>query len=298
MSAPTLAEDPSRPIVDGDARVPPPALSPAPAAADARPPVRLDRDGHVARLTIDRPDALNAMDSHAHLALSRALDAIEADPDCWIVVLTGAGERAFSAGRDLKEVAREPLMDEAERAALAARWAGLRRLTDRHDFFRPVIARVNGMALGGGFELALACDVIVAAEHASFALPEPRRGLVAMAGGMHRLPRQLPLKLAMGMLLTGRPLAAREALAHGLVNEVVPAADLDVAVGRWVADMLACAPLSLQATKQCAMAGLGRPLAEAMAASYPLEARRKRSADSIEGPRAFAERRSPRWTGS
>lgn len=260
-------------------------------------PVLLALDGHVATLTIDRPDALNAMDSHAHLALSQLLDDIAANDQVRVVVLTGAGERAFSAGRDLKEVAAEPSMTDEERAALAGRWAATRRLTDRHDFYKPIIARVNGMALGGGFELALACDLIVAADHAQFALPEPRRGLIAMAGGMHRLPRQLPLKIAMGMLLTGRPLTADAALRHGLVNQVVPLAELDAAVAAWVADILACAPLSVQATKQCAMDGLGRPLPDALAAVYSLEQQRRASRDSIEGPRAFAARRAPVWEG-
>jgi enoyl-CoA hydratase/carnithine racemase len=260
-------------------------------------PVLLTLDGHVATLTINRPEALNAMDSHAHLALSRLLDEVARNDEVRVVVLTGVGERAFSAGRDLKEVAAEADMGADQRAALAARWSEVRRLTDRHDFHKPLIARVNGLALGGGFELALACDLIVAADHASFALPEPRRGLIATAGGVHRLPRQLPLKTAMGMLLTGRTMPAAEALRHGLVNEVVPAAQLDAAVGAWVADVLACAPLSVQATKQCAMEGLGRPLADALRAAYPLEERRRASADSVEGPRAFAAKRAPVWKG-
>jgi enoyl-CoA hydratase/carnithine racemase len=260
-------------------------------------PVLLTLDGHVATLTINRPEAMNAMDSHAHLALSRLLDEIARNDEVRVVVLTGVGERAFSAGRDLKEVATETDMSADQRAALAARWAEVRRLTDRHDFHKPLIARVNGLALGGGLELALACDLIVAADHASFALPEPRRGLIATAGGVHRLPRQLPLKTAMGMLLTGRAMAAAEALRHGLVNEVVPAAQLDAAVAAWVADVLACAPLSVQATKQCAMEGLGRPLADALRAAYPLEERRRASEDSVEGPRAFAAKRAPVWKG-
>ncbi|HEX8606561.1 MAG TPA: enoyl-CoA hydratase-related protein, partial [Pseudoduganella sp.] len=174
-------------------------------------PVLCEVTGHVARLTINRPEALNAMDSHAHLALSNALDAIEADDAVRVVVLTGAGPKAFSAGRDLKEVAAEREMSKADRAALARRWSATRRLTDRHDFHKPLIAAVNGIAYGGGFELALACDIIVAADHAGFALPEPRRGLIATAGGVHRLPRQVPLKVAMGMLLTGQPVSAQRA---------------------------------------------------------------------------------------
>jgi len=263
----------------------------------AEPPVLMTVAGHVATLTINRPLVRNAMDSHAHLALSQALDAIQADDGIRVVVLTGAGDQAFSAGRDLKEVAAQPEMDEAGRQALEARWAQVRRLTDRHDFFKPVIARVNGLALGGGFELALACDLIVAAEQASFALPEPRRGLIATAGGVHRLPRQLPLKAAMGMLLTGRSMTAGQAWQMGLVNEVVPLAGLDDAVAAWAQDILACAPLSVQATKQAAMLGLGQPLAQAQAASYPLEEKRQASLDSKEGPRAFAAKRTPVWLG-
>lgn len=260
--------------------------------------ILVEKRQHVATLTIDRPDVLNAMDSHAHLALSEALDDTEADPQIRVVVLTGAGERAFSAGRDLRELAAEKTMTASEQAELKARWSRVRRLTDRHDFFKPIVARVNGIALGGGFELALACDLIVASDNASFALPEPKRGLIAMAGGVHRLPRQLPLKLAMGMLLTGDAMSARTAAQWGLVNECVPLADLDDAVARWVERLLACAPLSLQATKQCAMQGLDRPLSEALAARYSIETERQASHDSVEGPRAFVEKRAPRWTGT
>lgn len=260
-------------------------------------PILYQVDGHVATLTINRPQAMNAMDSFAHLALSQALDRIAADDKVRVVVLTGSGDRAFSAGRDLKEVSRESGMPEEEREQLAARWRQLRRLTDRHDFFKPIIARVNGLALGGGFELALACDIIVAADHVTFALPEPKRGLIAMAGGVHRLPRQLPLKTAMGMLLTGRSMSAARALELGLVNEVVPQSDLDAAVAAWVSDILECAPLAIQSTKQCAMVGLGRSVRDAMTASYAIEEQRKTSADSQEGPRAFAAKRTPVWTG-
>ena len=260
-------------------------------------PIIFEIRDHVARLTINRPDAMNAMDSHAHLALSTALDHIEENNEIRVVVLTGAGERAFSAGRDLKEVAAEQDMSVEQRTALAARWAQVRRLTDRHDFFKPIIARVNGLALGGGFELALACDIIVAADHASFALPEPKRGLIATAGGVHRLPRQVPLKTAMGMLLSGRALAAPRAHELGLVNEVVRREDLDAAVDAWVHDLLECAPLSLQATKQCALLGLGSPLSRAMNSVYPLEELRRHSEDSREGPRAFTEKRRPVWRG-
>ncbi len=201
-------------------------------------PILYQVEGHVTTLTINRPEALNSMDSFAHLRLSQAFDQIAADDQIRVVVLTGSGERAFSAGRDLKEIALEQDMSEAQKEALAARWQQVRRLTDRHDFFKPVVARVNGLALGGGFELALACDIIVAADHVMFSLPEPKRGLIATAGGVHRLPRQLPLKTAMGMLLTGRPISALRAFVLGLVNEVVPQQELDAAVASWSAIFL------------------------------------------------------------
>jgi enoyl-CoA hydratase/carnithine racemase len=250
---------------------------------------------NVATLTINRPERMNAMDSHAHLALSEALDRLAEDARVRVIVLTGAGDRAFSAGRDLKELAGQA--GGPNEAEIAERWTHIRRLTDRFDFPKPIIARVRGLALGGGFELALACDIIVAADDASFALPEPRRGLIPFAGGVHRLPRQIPLKAAMGLLLTGRPLSAQRAYELGLVTEVVPAADLDAAVAGYVADIIACAPLSITAIRESVALGLGRPLAEAMAAAYPSEIRRAASRDSIEGPRAFAEKRAPVWTG-
>jgi enoyl-CoA hydratase/carnithine racemase len=254
-------------------------------------PVLLDIADGVGRLTINRPERLNAMDSHAHLALSEALDTCAADPEVRVLVLTGAGDRAFSVGRDLRELA-----GDAD-PAVADRWAKVRRLTDRHDFPKPIIAQVRGMALGGGFEIAMACDIIVAAEDATFALPEPRRGLIPFAGGVHRLPRQLPLKVAMGLLLTGRTMDAGRAYTLGLVNEVVPVSGLDAAVSTWVADILSCAPLSIRAIKQCVVDGLSLPLEQAMIAIYPAEEARKASSDSLEGPRAFAEKRAPIWAG-
>ena len=171
----------------------------------------------------------------------------------WVAIFTGAGERAFSAGNDLKfqaqgGVARMP-PTRLRRHHVARATCGSR-----------VIAAVNGVALGGGLELALACDIIVAADHARLGLPEPRVGLMAAAGGVHRLPRHIPLKVAMGMMLTGRHVTAAEALRVGLVNEVVPAAELMPTAERWAKEILECSPLSVQATKQAALEGLGKPL--------------------------------------
>jgi enoyl-CoA hydratase/carnithine racemase len=221
------------------------------------PSILLERNGHVARLTINRPHVLNAMDIEAHETLTAYLEQCESDDAVRVIVLTGAGEHAFSVGRDLKSMAAENELTGAPREDLESRWARMRRLTHRDDLTKPIIARVNGMALGGGFEIALACDVIIAAESARFALPEPTRGLIPFAGGVHRLPRQIPLKVAMGYLLTGRSMTSARAEALGLVNAVVPFDALDAEVESWTRDMLACAPLALRAIKQCAMQGLG-----------------------------------------
>ena len=176
--------------------------------------------------------------------------------------------------------------------------SGFAGLTRRFDLDKPVVAAVNGLALGGGLEIALACDLIVAAEHAKFGFPEPRVRLAAMGGGVHRLVRQLPDKVAMGLLLTGRQFSAQEAQAYGLVNEVVPGERLDGAAQVWVEDMLACAPLALRATKQVARRNLDFPtLAAAIRGDYPAAERMLESEDAVEGPRAFAEKRDPVWRG-
>ncbi len=161
-----------------------------------------------------------------------------------------------------------------------------------------MIAAVNGVAMGGGFEIALACDLIIASEDAKFALPEPRVGLAALAGGIHRLPRQIPLKHAMGMMLTGRRVSAEEGHALGFVNEVVPAAELMATARRWAEQICECAPLSVRATKQAAMQGLAHgTIEEAMAVRYEGIHAMIKSEDFVEGPRAFAEKRKPAWKG-
>jgi enoyl-CoA hydratase/carnithine racemase len=263
---------------------------------DVIPSILYEQTGPIARLTINRPHVLNAMDTDAHEALSGCLDRCETDPQVRVVVLTGAGDRAFSVGRDLKAMAIEHALGPDDKRALEERWSKIRRLTDRRDFTKPLIARVNGLALGGGFEIALACDLIIAAETASFALPEPKRGLIPFAGGVHRLPRQIPLKTALGYLLTGRSMTSERAHALGLVNAVVPSNQLDAEVHCWASDILNCAPLAVRAIKQCVMQGLELSLPEALGAEYSLESARRASNDSIEGPRAFAEKRQPVWT--
>lgn len=259
--------------------------------------VRYERDGHVARVTLNRPAVLNAMDLRMHTELGEVWDEVERDDAVRLVVLTGAGERAFSVGQDLKERA---ALDRAGAAATSFGSRGLPgwpRLTERFGFSKPVLARVRGYALGGGFELVLACDLVVAGESAVFALPEAGLGLIPGAGGAFRLARQLPLKVAMGYLLTGRRMTAAQALQFGLVNEVVPDDGLDECVERWVADLLRCAPLSQRALKEAVSRSVDMPLEDAFTASYHWEQVRRASEDAREGPRAFAEGRAPVWRG-
>ena len=249
-----------------------------------------EKDGHVATITMNRRERMNAVHPPAAEELSQIWDDALTDDKVWVVVLTGAGEKAFSAGNDLKYTAEHGFPKKRIKG-------GFGGLTDRTDIWKPTIAAVNGFALGGGFEMALSCDIIVAAEHARLGLPEPRVGLAAAAGGVHRLPRQMPLKIALGYMLTGKHMTAQEAHGWGVVNEVVPLADLMSTVKRWADEIQECAPLSVRATKQCAMMGAGLTLDEALGQSYPALKEMMNSEDVKEGPRAFAEKRKPNWQG-
>lgn len=256
------------------------------------------KEDGVAHVTLNRPEVLNAMNMAMHEELSAAWDDIEADTGVRVAVLTGAGNRSFSVGQDLKERAALDAGGGPRTSFGSAGWPGYPRLTERFRMSKPVIAKVRGYALGGGFELALACDVIVASQDAVFALPEARLGLVPGAGGVFRLARQLPLKLAAGYLLTGRRIAADDAARFGLVNEVVPPADLDACAAAWARDIIRCAPLSVSAIKESMMRSVDMPLEDAFTASYAWEEIRRNSADPVEGVRAYIENRRPRWRGA
>ncbi len=254
-----------------------------------------ERRGHIAYVTINRPEVLNALHRDANRELSAIWDDFAADPDAWVAILAGAGERAFSAGNDLKWTAENQAEFNAPEGPLKGGFGGI---VTRFDLFKPIIAAVRGWAMGGGFEMALACDIIVAADTARFGLPEPRVGLMALAGGMHRLPRQLPLKIAMGMMLRGKPIDAAEAYRLGLANVVVPHDEVMATAQRWANEILECAPLAVRATKQSAMVGLDLPLESAIRREYDWELAQKVSVDWVEGPLAFAEKRPPVWKGA
>jgi dehydration protein DpgD len=251
------------------------------------------QDGHVARITIRRPEVLNALHDDAHLELNAAWSKVEADDSVWVAILTGAGDKAFCVGADLKH---------ASAGSPQVYWVlpkpgGFGGLTERFSLTKPVIAAVNGYALGGGFEMVLSCDIVVAAEHARFGLPEPRVGMMACDGGVHRLVRQLPIKIAMGMLLTGQQITSAEAHAWGLVNEVVPGEHVLDAAERWASKILECAPLSIRATKEAALGGLHLPLSDAINRRYAGMLRWMAAEDTRDGPRAFVEKRTPAWVG-
>lgn len=252
--------------------------------------IQVETGDHITTVTINRPEVMNALHPPASEELGRAFDAFAADDDQWVAIVTGAGAHAFSAGNDLKVAASGEKFDVKPSG-------GFGGITNRHDLWKPVIGAVNGVALGGGFEIAMACDILIAAENATFGLPEPRVGFVAGAGGMHRLPRTVPLKVAMGMLLRGKPIDAAEAYRLGLVNEVVPAEALMDTARTWAREIMECAPISVRLSKQAALMNLHLPLEEAMRTPVPLTPVWQGSHDLREGPLAFAEKRKPRWQG-
>lgn len=252
-------------------------------------------DGRVLHVTINRPERMNAIDPETNQLMHEAMDRFSHDDSLWVAVIRGSGGRAFSAGGDLKAMMEASLGG----AAYTIPATGYGGLTSRFDLDKPVIAAVNGLAFGGGFEIALASDIVIAADHARFAMPEPKSGIVAYAGGIHRLSRQLPLKQAMELLLTGDPISAATALEWGLINQIVPLDQLDDAVSVMVGRILANAPLAMQATKQCVQRGANLTLAEAIAGQdtqvYPALEKMRASDDIKEGIGAFVGKRRPNW---
>lgn len=258
----------------------------------SNPSVIVNKNNHITVITIDRQRYANAIDSATSHKLSDAFDDFANDSDQWVAILTGAGQKYFCSGMDLNE------RNAAGRRPQPV--MGFGGLTKRFGLHKPVIASVNGAAVGGGFELALACDFIIASEHAIFALPEVKRGLAALGGGIQRLARALGHRRALEVLLTGKQIKASEAEHLGLANRVVPAKDLEKETRSFAEKILTAAPLAVRATKETLMRGLDEPsLMDTLAGQdmYPSVADMRNSEDAKEGPLAFIEKRKPVWRG-
>ncbi len=249
-----------------------------------------DRQGHIEILTINRPEARNAINGAVSRAFTAAFDSLEDDADCWVVIVTGAGDKAFSAGMDLKA------FTAGEAGEIMGTKGGFGGIAQR-DFPKPLIAAVNGSALAGGCEIMLSCDLVVAVEEATFGIPEVKRGLMAGAGGLFRLPKRIPQAIAMEMALTGDSIDARRALEIGLINRVVPAARLMEEALALAGTIAENAPLAVRASKRVMKQAGEVPDAEAWAINHSVVPDVFGSADAREGPIAFAEKRKPNWTG-
>ncbi|MCC7120912.1 MAG: enoyl-CoA hydratase/isomerase family protein [Gammaproteobacteria bacterium] len=248
---------------------------------------------HVTRITLNRPDVLNAINQQMHDELQAAFDAFAGDDTQYVCVVAGAGGRAFSAGSDLKSIARTGRPHVYPQHGYAG-------LIERFDLDKPLIAAVDGVAVGGGFELALACDLIIATTRSRFGLPEPLVGAVALGGGMHRLARQIGQKHALRLILTGDLIGADEACQMGIITALVEPDGFDAAITDWCQRLLRCAPLSLRASKQAVMRGLDEPSLQAALkhqGEYPAFKAWLNSSDRFEGAAAFAEKRPPQWKG-
>ena len=252
--------------------------------------VLYEKRDRIAYVTLNRPERMNALHPPTSMELDRIWADFIDDEDLWVAILTGAGERAFCAGADLKYRAQEASADELLRPVYKP------HILDR--CWKPIIAAINGYALGGGLQLALRCDILIAAENAKLGLPEARRGQIDDTGAI-KLPKRMPHYLAMGLLLTGKFVTAREAQAMGLINQVVPMNELHSTAQRWAEEILECSPLATQAVKQAALSLSELPTEVALTRVERLEAvqRLRNSEDYVEGPRAFAEKRKPAWQG-
>jgi len=253
--------------------------------------VKVDRHDHVTVITLNRPEVLNALHGPANRELNGIFDAFAEDPDQWVAIITGAGDRAFCAGYDLKSVAD---------AGIELPPGGFAGITARFDLVKPVIAAVNGFAFGGGFETALACDIIVASDDAQFALPEPRVGLAALAGGLLRLPRAIGEKRAMEIILTCRRVSAEEGRTLGFVADAVPREKLMDRAMEIALRICEASPAAVRASKEVAgRLAADEPLSRAYVLQNegPAVAAMLVSPDLREGPLAFSQKRPPRWSG-
>ncbi len=243
------------------------------------------KEGRIAIFTINRPEAMNAMNVEATSELHEAMVDFRDDPDLWVGIITGAGERAFSAGADIKDML--PFMKEHRDSPWAMPATPMRGL----ELWKPLIAAINGLALGGGLEIALACDIRIASENARFGTPEVTLGLIPGWGGTQRLPRMVPWCKAAEILLMGRLIDAQEAYRIGLVNKVVPVEELMPTAREWAEVICQAGPLAVRAAKEAMIRGCGMTLEEGLRLENSLEAYLLETEDFTEGTTAFVEKR-------
>ncbi|MGQ9572888.1 MAG: enoyl-CoA hydratase-related protein [Dehalococcoidia bacterium] len=251
-----------------------------------------EKKGRIAYITINRPERMNAVSPETSRELLQAFSEFRDDDELWVAILTGAGEKAFSAGADL--VAMAQALASGDFASHDLPFGGI---TKGFQIWKPIIAAINGYCLAGGLELALCCDIRVAAEHATLGLTEVTRAIMPGGGGTQRLPRAIPLTYAMELLLTGGRIDAQTALRWGLVSHVVPLAELMPKAEKIANAICECGPLAVRATKQAAYQGLDMSLEEGLALETRFQADVYRTEDAREGPLAFAQKRKPQYKG-
>ncbi len=254
--------------------------------------VRYEQQDRIVTITMNRPDAMNAIDPETNQALIEAWTRFRDDDSAWVAILTGAGEKAFSAGADLKKMIPASF---SRPGGGRHNDLGLGGITRGLEIWKPMIAAINGFCLAGGLEQALCCDLRIAAPHATFGLTEVRWAIMPGAGGTQRLPRSAPLAKAMEMILMARTLTAEQALAHGLVNAVVPLPELMPTARKWAEEICGLGPLGVRAAKEAVLRGLTMPLGDGLRLEAFLSGTLRGTEDAVEGPKAFAEKRKPNF---
>lgn len=256
--------------------------------------VLYEKKGQLAYVTINRPERRNAIDPKTSQEMKDVFEAFKADDDAWVAILTGAGEQAFSAGADLVAMAAALGGGSTDGVPMNVPFGGITR---GYECYKPIIAAINGFCLAGGLEVALSCDIRIAADHASFGLPEPKRAIIPGAGGTQRLPRAVPQAFAMELLLTGERFDARTALHFGLVSHVLPLAELMPKAEEIAGKILECGPLAVRAIKEAVVRGREMTLEDGLKLEMQLTGPIFRSQDALEGPTAFAQKRKPEYKG-
>ncbi len=257
--------------------------------------ILFEKRGRVAYITINRPEARNAIDLETAKELSNAWNDFRDDDNLWIAVITGAGDKSFSAGADLKSFI--PMLTRQDQSQEQTNDGGFGGITRGFECWKPIIAAVNGHCFAGGFEIMMACDLRIASENAVFGATEVRWGIIPGAGGTQRLPRSIPLAKAMEIIMMGESISADEAYRIGLINKIVPQSELMNEVERWVATLLERGPLALRAAKQAILQGLSLPLDEGLKLEQRLFTSLLGTEDAREGPLAFAQKRKPNFKG-